>query len=219
MAEKMATYAAMIDCMDQGVGRIINALKDTGQMDNTLIVFLSDNGGCDERGTYGGFWSNFARTKKIAGSRRTNTSYGPAWAHVSNTPFRLYKTFVHEGGSATPFIVQWPGKVKKGAVSDQVGHIIDVMPTFIDAASATYPTQYDGNTIQPMEGVSLIPTFKNKNIKRPAPIFWEHIGNHAVRDGDWKLVASGETGPWELYNLIEDRSEMNNLAEKHPEKV
>ena len=93
------------------------------------------------------------------------------------------------------------------------------MPTFIDAASATYPTQYDGNTIKPMEGVSLIPTFKNKNIKRPAPIFWEHIGNHAVRDGDWKLVASGETGPWELYNLIEDRSEMNNLAEKHPEKV
>ena len=219
MAEKMATYAAMIDCMDQGVGRIINALKDTGQMDNTLIVFLSDNGGCDERGTYGGFWSNFARTKKIAGSRSTNTSYGPAWAHVSNTPFRLYKTFVHEGGSATPFIVQWPGKVKKGAVSDQVGHIIDVMPTFIDAASATYPTQYDGNTIQPMEGVSLIPTFKNKNIKRPAPIFWEHIGNHAVRDGDWKLVASGETGPWELYNLVEDRSEINNLAEKHPEKV
>jgi len=219
MAEKMATYAAMIDSMDQGVGKIVDALKKTNQLDNTLIVFLSDNGGCDEWGTYGFGWGNYAETGKISGSKESNTSYGPAWAHVSNTPFRLYKLFVHEGGSATPLIVQWPGNVKKGALSKQVGHIIDMMPTFIDAANASYPKQYDRNTIQPMEGISLVPTFRNKNINRPAPIFWEHIGNHAVRDGDWKLVARGENGPWELYDLVDDRSEMNNLADKHPEKV
>jgi arylsulfatase A-like enzyme len=220
MAEKMATYAAMIDCMDQGVGRIINALKDTGQMDNTLIVFLSDNGGCDEWGTYGFGWGNFAKTKKIAGSKESSTSYGPAWAHVSNTPFRYYKLYTHEGGTSTPLVVHWPKGVKKnkGGFCRQLSHIIDIMPTFMDAAKGIYPTEYEGNKIQPMEGISLIPSFNGDTIMRK-PIFWEHIGNHAVVWGDWKLVARGEKGPWELYNLVDDRTEMYNLADKMPDKV
>lgn len=219
MSEKMSTYAAMVDCMDQGIGKTIEALKATNQLDNTLIIFLSDNGGCDEWGTYGFGWNNFAKTKQISGTKESNTSYGPAWAHVSNTPFRYYKLYTHEGGTATPLVVHWPDKIKKSRLdTKQVGHIIDVMPTFIDAAAANYPREYNDNNIQAMEGVSLIPSFEGKTIERQ-PLFWEHIGNHAVRAGDWKLVARGENGPWELYNLAEDRTEQNDLAKEMPEKV
>jgi arylsulfatase len=218
MAEKMATYAAMIDCMDQGIGRIVKALRQTGKIENTLVVFLSDNGGCDEWGTYGFGWGNYSKTKKISGTAESNTSYGPAWAHVSNTPFRLYKLFVHEGGTATPFIMHWPGKISKGQMTEQMGHITDVMPTFLEAAGGEYPDEYVGNKIQPMEGVSLLGACKGKEFEHD-PVYWEHIGNHAIRVGDWKLVARGEHGPWELYNVVEDRTEQNNLADKMPEKV
>lgn len=220
MSYKMACYAAMIDCMDQGIGRIVKALKDTGQFDNTLILFLSDNGGCAEWGTYGFGWKNLKKTGKIGGAKESSTSYGPAWANPSNTPFRLYKLDVHEGGIATPLIVHWPKYVKdKGALRNDVGHIIDIMPTAMDAASGTYPETYDGNAIQAMEGVSLLPAFIKKPLERKEAIYWEHIGNHAIRDGKWKLVAQGENGAWELYDMETDRTEQNNLAEKHPDIV
>jgi len=210
----------MIDCMDQGIGRIVKALKDTGQLDNTLIVFLADNGGCDEWGTYGFGWKNLKKTGKIGGSEESSTSYGPAWANPSNTPFRLYKLHVHEGGIATPLIVYWPKYIKdKGAFRNQVGHIIDIMPTFLQAANGTYPETYNGNTIKPMEGVSLFPAFVNKPLERTDAIYWEHIGNHAIRDGKWKLVARGENGAWELYDLEADRTEQNDVAAAHPDVV
>ena len=221
MARKMEVYAAMIDNMDQGIGRIVKALEKNGQLENTLILFLSDNGGCDEWGTYGFGWNRMKKNKALAGMRGTSISYGPAWAHVSNTPFRWYKLYVHEGGISTPLIAHWPARIKdKGAFRDQVGHIMDVMPTFIDAAGGKYPTEYDGNKIHPMEGVSLLPALAGKDLTRKAPIFWEHIGGRAVRDGKWKLVSlRGTPDEWELYDIEADRTEMNNLAEAHPELV
>ncbi len=220
MAYKMACYAAMIDCMDQGIGRIVKALKDTGQLDNTLILFLSDNGGCDEWGTYGFGWENLQKTGKIGGVKESSTSYGPAWANPSNTPFRLYKLHVHEGGISTPLIAHWPNYIKeKGAMRNDIGHIIDIMPTALDASNGTYPETYNGNVIQPMEGVSLLPAFSSKPLARKDAIYWEHIGNHAIRDGKWKLVARGENGAWELYDMEADRTEHNDLAEKHPDIV
>lgn len=214
MAEKMATYAAMVDCMDQGIGRIIQALKETGRLGNTLLVFLSDNGGCDEWGTYGFGWNNYLKTGQIAGTAESSCSYGPSWAHVSNTPFRYYKLYVHEGGIATPFIVHWPRKIREGRFCRQVGHIIDVMPTFLAAAGGEYPAEYHGNPIKPMEGVSLMPALEGSQIERN-PLYWEHIGNHAIRVGNWKLVALGEDGEWKLYNLFDDRTETNNVLREN----
>jgi arylsulfatase len=221
MARKMEVYAAMIDCMDQGIGRIVDALKKNGKLDNTLILFLSDNGGCDEWGTYGFGWNRLKQNKAPAGTRRSSISYGPAWAHVSNTPFRWYKLYVHEGGIATPLIAHWPARIKdRGALRHDVSHIIDVMPTCIEAAGGTYPREYAGNTIQPMEGVSLMPVFAGRALKRKGPIFWDHIGNRAVRDGKWKLVSlKRNKDRWELYDMEADRTEMNDLAEEHPDIV
>lgn len=221
MERKMEVYAAMIDCMDQGIGRIVDALKKNGRLDNTLILFLSDNGGCDEWGTYGFGWNRIKENQAPAGTRDSSISYGPAWAHVSNTPFRWYKLYVHEGGIATPLIAHWPAGIKdRGALRHAVGHIIDVMPTFIDAAGAEYPKQYAGNPIQPMEGVSLIPAFHGETLQRKGPIFWEHIGNRAVRDGKWKLVSlKRNQDRWELYDMEADRTELNDLAAKNPDIV
>jgi len=218
MTEKMATYAAMVDCMDQGIGRIVEALRQKGELDNTLLVFLSDNGGCDEWGTYGFGWNNFQKTGEIAGTEASSTSYGPAWAHVSNTPFRYYKLYDHEGGTATPFVVHWPKKIKKGGqLTRQVAHIIDIMPTFLDAGQGEYPTQYKGHSITPMEGESLLPVFEGDELGNRT-LYWEHIGNRAVRKDNWKLVAL-RNQPWELYQIDADRSELNNLAGQYPEKV
>jgi len=217
MAEKMAVYAAQVDCMDQGVGRIVNALKDTGNLENTLLVFLSDNGGCDEYGPYGFGWANFAKTGKIAGPKESNASYGPAWAHVSNTPFCYYKHFIHEGGISTPLIVHWPEKIKTGnKFCGEVGHLIDIMPTFLEAAGAKYPKEFKGEKIHPAEGLSLVSAFSGNRLPE-RPIFWEHHGNRGVRQGKWKLVAHNEKGPWELYDMKEDRTELNNLIEKESE--
>jgi len=210
---RMAVYAAQIDCMDQGIGRIIQALEKTGKLDNTLIMFLSDNGACAE---------NISRGKKeleLLGTNESFESYRRPWANVSNTPFRLYKHWVHEGGIATPHIMHWPVGIKAGGeLRHQPGHIIDIMPTCCKVAGATYPSKYKGNEILPLEGKSLIPAFDNKHIKREA-LYWEHEANRAIRTGRWKLVAEGIDGPWELYDLDTDRTEMNNLAQRHPDSV
>jgi len=219
MAHKMAVYAAMIDCMDQGIGRIVAALQESGRLDNTLILFLADNGGCDEWGVYGFGWERLLKNGEPSGTPESSTSYGPSWANPSNTPFRFYKHFAHEGGISTPLIAHWPAGIKaRGELRAQVAHIIDVMPTLLDVGGGEYPPTYQGNKIKPLAGVSLLPTFRDDTLDREA-IFWEHHGNRAVRAGKWKLVANGETGPWELYDIEADRTELHDLAAQEPERV
>ncbi|WPR71951.1 arylsulfatase [Flavobacterium sp. NG2] len=219
MDKRMAIYAAQIDCMDQGIGRIIQTLKKNKQFDNTIILFVSDNGGCLEPISRGK-----SKTTVDLGTKKSFESYGKPWANTSNTPFRNYKKWQHEGGISTPLIVHWPKGIKsKGVLRSQVGHVIDFMPTFLEVANATYPKKYNGNTIIPLEGKSLVSSF-NKNTTNQRTIYFEHIGSQGLRDGDWKLVSLGiETFPyhkkWELYNLKDDRSEINDLALKHPTKV
>ncbi len=217
MALKMAIYAAQIDIVDQGIGRIVAALKETGQFDNTLFLVLADNGGCAEGGHFG-----FDRKgNKKLGTDASFSSYGKGWANASNTPFREYKHWVHEGGIATPLIAHWPAGIptdRQGQLVHQTGHLIDIMATCVDIAGATYPQQFSENPIKPMEGRSLIPAFHNKSIAREA-LYWEHEGNRAIRAGKWKLVAKGKSGPWQLFDMEADRTETKNLAKAMPDKV
>lgn len=211
---RMAVYAAMVDRLDQNIGRVIAQLEKMGELDNTLIVFLSDNGGCHEqiknRGSY-------IRTTGETGTTDSFDSYEYSWANVSNTPFRMFKHWVNEGGISTPFIVWFPSKIKAGGIVDQPGHITDIMPTFLDFAGGTYPEKFNGNEIIPMEGISLKPLLTGGKLVREKPLFWEHEGNRAIRVGDWKLVSQYDNKDkkfmdWELYNLKEDRSELNDLS-------
>jgi arylsulfatase A-like enzyme len=234
----MEVYAAQIDRMDQGIGRIIQALEETGQFENTLIVFLSDNGACAEDIPEGVAVETLVDELMIAkattrtgqpvrfgndpdimpGPEDTYQSYGTAWANLSNTPFRLYKHWIHEGGIATPFIVHWPnGIAERGGLRHHPGQLPDIMATILDVAGAPYPREYDGNEILPLEGESLVPSFTQDDRER-GPLFWEHEGNAAVRMGKWKLVRN-YPGPWELYDVEADRTEMNDLAAQHPERV
>ncbi|MES2695460.1 MAG: arylsulfatase [Verrucomicrobiota bacterium] len=224
-ARCMEVYAAMIDNMDQGIGRLVAALKANGQFENTLIVYLQDNGACAE--TVG---RNPAAAKKggkggggglppMPGPEDTWIGYGEAWANVSSTPFRLYKHYTHEGGIGTPLIAHWPAGIKRrGEIEQQPGHLIDIMATAVDISGIPYPKERDGLKIQPMEGRSLAPAFAGKKIEREA-LFWEHEGNRALRMGDWKLVAKGTHTPWELFNMKSDRTEMNDLAQAQPDRV
>lgn len=204
---RMAVYAAQIDRMDQGIGRILRKIHEVRADDNTLILFLSDNGGCAEivdRGKPG----------VPPGLPDSFMSYGIPWANASNTPFRLYKRWVHEGGIATPFIARWPSVIQqKNAMTRSVGHLIDIMPTCVDVAGAKYPAA----PIQPMEGMSLLPVFQGKSIG-DRKLYWEHMGNRAALDGKWKLV-SRYPGKWELYDVEADRTEMNDLAAAVPDKA
>ena len=207
----MAVYAAMVDRMDQNIGRILNKLKELKVEDNTLVMFLSDNGGCPyERN----------KTNDIPpGPAESYRTYDSPWANVSNTPFRLYKRFNHEGGNATPFIVHWPAVIiKGGTITHQIGHIIDVMATCIDIADTKYPSHYKGQKIIKLEGKSLLSIFNGRKRKGHGAIFWEFRRNKAVRQGRWKLVTVGDN-PWELYNMETDRTELNDLSGKMPEKV
>lgn len=244
----MEVYAAQIDCMDQGIGRIVAELKKQGTYDNTLILFLQDNGGCAEeigRGkreepkgefhplrpdeiTGGGHPKQTRDGKPIIagegvmpGGPDTYLSYGEKWANVSDTPFREYKHWVHEGGIATPLIAHWPNVIPKSANNTFVkepAHLIDIMATCVDVAQTSYPAERNGHKIVPMQGVSLVPLLTAKEFKRSEPIFWEHEGNRAVREGKWKLVAK-EDKPWELYDMDADRTEMHDLSQKDPDRV
>ncbi len=210
---KMAIYAAQIERVDRNIGRLVRRLEELGVFDNTLILFLADNGGCAE----GGIWG-FDRMQGQLGSSDSDSSYGQSWANASDTPFKLYKHWVHEGGIASPLIAHWPGRIRdKGALRHQVGHVIDLMATCLDAAGVEYPTTHQGNDILPLEGKSLVPAFNDKPVEREA-LYWEHEGNRAVRCGRWKLV-SKYPGDWELYDLEADRTELRNLAQEHPDKA
>ena len=211
---KMAIYAAQIDRMDQGIGKIFELLKQQNKYNDTIIMFLSDNGGCAE----GGPWGFDRRQNGLApGGVDSYMSYGQSWAHLSNTPFTYYKKWVHEGGIATPFIVSWPNGIKyKNEIFHQTGHIIDILPTCIDLAGAGYPDTFKGKKIVPVEGKSLLPVFNGDTRKRHDYLFWEHLGNKAVLHENWKLVKQKDH-PWELYDQSTDRNELNNVIEKHPD--
>ena len=220
---KMAVYAAMIDRVDQNVGKLVAHLKESKTFDDTLILFLADNGGCQEGGMFGR--GNFHDIEKR--NLEHANSYGEAWANASNTPFRLYKHFVHEGGAATPFFMHWPNGIKPGKDwYREPAQLIDVVPTILDLAGADYPKTYKGNDILPIDGLSLRPAFSGKPLKRGKPFFVEHENNAFVRDGKWKLVGRGVSATngvvpsrWELYDIEKDRTETNNLAATHPDKT
>jgi arylsulfatase len=208
----MAVYAATVSRMDKAIGDLTNGLKERGELDNTLILFMSDNGGNAEAGPQGR--SNGDPTKAAS-----NWFCGESWAFLQNTPFRLYKHYNHEGGIATPLIVHWPtGIVSKNELRKQPAHLIDIMATCVDVAGKAPLTQLNGKPLTPLEGRSLVPAFLNNSIDRNG-LFWEHEGNAAVRDGDWKLVRKGVDGEWELYDLANDRTEQRDLAKEQPERA
>jgi arylsulfatase len=216
MALKMAIYAAQIDRMDQGVGKILNKVKALGQEENTLVIFLSDNGGCHEEGPWGYDWR---KNGLEPGGVDSYMSYGFSWANLSNTPFRRYKHWVHEGGISTPLIAYWPAVIKnKNSINHQTGHIIDIMATCVDVARTNYPENYNGRRITPLEGKSLLPIFRGKKRRGHNTLYWEHMGNKAIRSGKWKLV-SVKKGKWELYDIEADRTELNDLVNKYPKKT
>ncbi len=225
LARRMAIFAAMVTCMDRNIGRVIDDLKAHGELDNTLVLFLSDNGACAEWDPFGFDFNSGPRNTlhtgdalETMGSAKTYHSYGSGWANAGNAPFRLYKHYCHEGGIRTPFIVHWPGRIKtKGEFRDQPGHIIDVMATCVDVCGATYPKRFNDQPITPKEGTSLLDTFTGQPLPERV-LAWEHERNRAIRSGKWKLVSkSGSL--WELYDIESDPVELKNLAETMTEKV
>ncbi len=207
---KMAVYAAMVDRMDQAIGRVLAKVKEIGKWQNTLILFLSDNGGCPETPD---------TTPDIPpGPVESYRALGPPWANASNTPYRKYKSTDYEGGNHTPFIAYWPGVIKPGTVTDQVGHIIDIMPTFMEIAGAEYPERIGNRKLKPLAGKSLLPIFNGRQREQHDVLYWQFGKAKAVRAGNWKLVKLGNA-EWELYDLDKDRTELNNLASKYPQKV
>ena len=215
MAYRMAVYAAQIDCIDQNIGRMIDYLKKTDQFDDTLILFLSDNGACAEGGEFGGGEAKNVNKRDIP----LFTTIGQAWANASNTPFRRYKHYVHEGGISTPLIAHWPEQIRsqKGTLNHSPSYLIDIMPTILEASGAKYPEVYNGNRIYPIEGSSMIPLFIKGIWQEHELMFWEHESNCTLRKGKWKAIQKYDTGNWELFNLDNDRSELNDLADMNPE--
>ncbi len=223
-AHRMAVHAAMVYSMDLGIGKLIETLKKHDRFNNTLIVFLSDNGASEEviQGTQTrhGYFSRGGTTPDIfPGGPDTYAAYGRAWANAGNTPYRRFKRWMHEGGIATPFIAHWPNVIYPNQITDHVAHIIDLMPTFVEMAGGTYPDTLSGRSLTPLEGISFLPLLKGQLHEQGEheTLFWEHLGYYAVRQGKWKLVAEG--GEWELYDLENDRTERNNLAAEYPGKV
>ena len=251
----MEVYAAIVDCMDQGIGKVMNSLEKKGIQDNTLVFFLQDNGGCAEQfGLFNeirpyhkdvkadeikpmgkderqkGMVPKYTRDGRplfggkglVPGPDNTYLAYDRPWANASNTPFRMYKHYVHEGGISSPLIVHWPAGIKaKNEFRNQPAHIVDIMATCVDVSGANYPKTFNGNEIIPMAGTSLLPAFENKELN-PRAIYWEHEGNKAIRLGKYKLVSLWKKDSeynWELYDMEKDRSEINNLIEEMPEKA
>jgi arylsulfatase len=233
---RMRAYAAQIDRMDRGIGRIVAALAETGALENTLFLFLSDNGASAEPlpiadvesfrqrrsivppATWAGAPLRIGNSPDIEpGPEDTYASYGRAWANLSNTPFRLYKRWVHEGGISTPLIVHWPA----GGIGSRIVHapfqLTDVVPTVLEATGVPYPAAYEGRDVLPLEGRSMLPALRGGRVEA-GTLYWEHIGNTAVRRGRWKLVREHGLS-WELYDIDVDRAELNDLAARHPDVV
>ncbi len=235
-ARAMAVHAAMVDRMDRGIGQVIAALKKNGMLDNTLILFMSDNGASNEMCedyspgendrpdmTRDGRPIVYPRNKEVLpGPETTYASIGARWANVANTPFRFWKAKSYEGGICTPMIAYWPKGIKKnvGGITQAYGHVMDIMATCIDLAGATYPKTYKGHTIIPMEGKSLVPIFTKGKREGHDYYGFEHFNERAFISNDgWKIVRTTNGDKWELYNLTNDRSEKNNLSETYPDRV
>lgn len=234
----MAVYAAMIDHMDQAIGKIVDALKEHGLFENTLIIFTNDNGACPEHlppkgngwGTAGNVIAE-AKAKGVpfsmgdnyavpSGGRFTYHSVGHNWANAQNTPLRRYKMNVHEGGACVPCIMHWPKGLKRkaGSWTTERGHMVDILATSIELAGTDYPEVFNGNKIEPNEGRSLVPVLLGEKLEHEHAYYFNHAGTRAVIKGDWKVVAEGK-GPWELHNITQEKTEITNLAEDMPDKV
>jgi arylsulfatase A-like enzyme len=215
---RMAVYAAQVQRMDFQIGRVLEALRASGKLENTVVIFLSDNGGCAEpyNDLGGGKFEEINDPDK-AGS----VSYGTGWANASNTPFRRYKARLHEGGIATPLIVAWPAglKTRAGALTDTRGYVSDLMPTILELAGVSYPTEFAGRKLTPLYGRSLAPVLQGGTLAQPEWMFWEHYNDRAARKGDWKIIGRIGSGKWELYDLATDRTEQRDLAAQKTELV
>lgn len=219
---RMEVYAAMVDSMDQGIGRVLEALERTGISDDTIVMFLSDNGGC---ASHSGYFDEEVRkgheayNKELPGGVDTYDYVAQGWGWAQNAPFRRYKVWTHEGGISTPMIVRWPGVVRPGSVSHQVGHVVDFMPTLLELTGAAYPEQRDGVAVLPTDGISLVPVFEGKEREGHESLCWFLYGNRAVRQGRWKLVWGSNVKKWELYDMSVDRTETNDLAAMQRDRV
>lgn len=210
---RMQVYAAMIDNLDQNIGRIIDYLEQRGELDNTMLMFASDNGASAEVVEIG---------EGSIGSMTRWASLKEDWANVANTPFRFFKNDSYEGGTATPFIVHWPDQIEGGRVDHSLLHFIDIMPTMVEVSGAEYPASYRGESIPPMEGVSLLSLFEGRSIERMEPLFYNWRDGSAIQTEQWKLVRSGrwsDDGAWQLYDMQSDRTETTNRASDEPAVV
>ncbi|MEX0772976.1 MAG: arylsulfatase [Balneolales bacterium] len=204
---RMQVYAAMIDRMDQNIGRLIDYLEERGELDNTLFMFTSDNGASAEVVEIG---------DGPIGSMTRWASLGEDWANVANTPFRFFKNYSHQGGIATPFIAHWPAGIPEGGRVDHTqAHFIDIMPTLVELSGADYPETYKGDLVPPMVGVSLVPLMKNEPIQRENPLYYDWRNGSAIQTEQWKLVRLEQE--WELYNMQNDRTETTDLSREHPQ--
>lgn len=218
-ARKMEVFAAMVDRLDQGVGQVLKKLEELGEAENTIVIFLSDNGAPAEDLVR---WYHGARKNSSpVGSTGSYESQSKNWSYLSNTPFRAFKDHLFEGGINTPFIAWYPSKIKAGRIAKGTGHIIDLAPTFYDLAGAKYPKKHQGVIPNDLPGKSLLPLLfgESNEVEREAPLFWERAGNRAVREGKWKLVSHWPSYAWELYDLERDRGETTDLARENHEVV
>ncbi len=220
LAKRMAVYAAMIDNIDQNIGRLIKFLSLNNKLDNTIILFLSDNGGAIGGNVMGFNALGERGNLELYGTTNSFISYGLGWANASNTPFRMYKCYVHEGGISSPLIIYWPEKIQKQRIVETPSHITDIMPTLLSVAHVNYPDQIEDRHLIELPGQSLLPLFlKNSgSFNENRSLYWEHAGNKAIREGKWKLVQI-QNGSWELYDMNKDRCETNNLIEEYPEQA
>ena len=217
---RMATHAAMVHLIDRGVGRIVDKLKEHDQLDNTLILFLSDNGASAESGPTGFTGARGGDPQARTGTPNSYNSFGISGANMCNTPFRFYKMYVHEGGIATPLVAHWPKGIPaklNGSFTSEVGHVIDLLPTCLDLAGLEYPSRHKEKALTPVAGRSFAPALRGKSLGT-RELYFEHEGNAAVRQGDWKLVRAHKQ-PWALYDLAADRTELKDLSSQNTEKV
>lgn len=207
---RMEVYAAMVDSMDQGIGRVLDALQRTGVADNTLVMFLSDNGGCAGYADHG--------DTQLPGSIDTFDYVAPGWGWAQNAPFRRYKTWTHEGGISTPMIARWPGVIRSGSLTHQVAHVVDFMPTLVELTGGTYPDERNGVAVLPTEGLSLRPIFSGQQRTGHDSLCWYLYGSRAIRQGKWKLVRGANTSQWALFDMNADRTETNDLSAEYSDR-
>ncbi len=215
---RMEVYAAMVDRLDQGIGRLMAAIEELDIAENTIVFFLSDNGGCATWPRNQAGFEEYNRDIPV-GDTRGYEFVGPGWGWAQNTPFRRHKTWTYEGGIATPLIARWPDTIEPGSITNQPGHLIDFMPTLLELSGGDYPAEFNGNEILPMEGKSLLPILQGRQREPHESLCWELYGNRAIRQGDWKLCWGASDQRWDLYNLAADRTETRDLSAEYPEQV